>query len=308
MIYKKLNYNTMGNILDVMVSTYKNKEDTAPKTAKLCDVLADKKYKHLVEKIRATTDETEQKKLKLKLPCCTPSCVTEEDGQITHTGIICQDIDFKDNTSVTNFSDFKKLISKIESVAYCSLSASGKGYFALIPISNPAKHLEHFLSLELDFARCGITIDPACKNVNRLRFATYDAEPYINLNAKPYNFVYNPVLTVNDSYPDSPCIDRVEALILEIEDRIIDITGNYPQWFQIGCALANEFGEFGREFFHKVSQYSDLYDADYTDKQFTEYLKSQKDPESKKIHINTLFFYAKQYGIVLSGPEIDFKN
>jgi len=295
----------MRNILDVKVSLYKNKEDKAPKTVILGNILASTKYAALVEKIRSTTDDKHQKELKLKAPAFTPSCVTEEDGSFTHTGLVCLDIDSQHNPDVVNFRDFKKLVSTIENVAYCSISISGKGYFVLIPVSNPEKHLEHFKSLELDFARCGITIDPACKNVNRLRFVSFDEEPYLNLNAKPYTFVYSPVSVANECYSYSPCIDRVEALILEIEDRLIDITGNYSQWFQIGCALANEFGEAGREFFYRVSQYSDLYEEATTDKQFSACLKGLNS--STPIHINTLFHFAKQYGVILASPEIDFK-
>jgi len=294
----------MGNILDVKVSSYKNKDQENPKTVNLREILADKKYRALVEKIRSTTDEEKQKELKLKLPCYTPSCEIGEEG-IIHSGIICLDIDFKDNSHISNFSDFKKLVSKIPEIAYCSLSARGEGYFVLVQIANPKKHKEHFLSLELDFLRCGITIDPSCKNVNRLRFATYDAEPYINLKAKPYTFTYSPALTVNDSFPASPSLDRVTALIDAIEDSLTDITGNYPQWFQIGCALANEFGETGREFFHRVSSYSDLYEDDTTDRQFTACLKGLKS--STPIHINTLFHFAKLNGVIISGPEVDFK-
>jgi len=296
----------MENILHVKVTSYKNKELKDPKTVWLDEFLKDEKYKSLIEKIRMTTDEKEQITLKLRLSGCTPSCVID-NGQIKPSGIMCLDIDFKDNTSVSNFSDFKKLLRKIENVAYCSLSARGQGYFLLVPISNPAKHKEHFKSLEMDFARCGITIDPACKNVNRLRFTTWDPEPYINLKAKPYTFIFSPALTVNTSYPDSPSIDRVEALILEIEDRVIDITVGHGPWLRIGFALANTFGEDpGREFFHRLSMWSDQYEATNVDRQFTNCLKAQ-DPEKKKIHINTLFYIAKEYGVIISGPEIDFK-
>lgn len=297
----------MENNLHVKVSLLKNKEDLAPKTVWLDEILSNEKYKFLVQKIRSITDETEQKKLKLKLPCFMPSCEIDANGKFIHTGIMCVDIDPQHNPDVSNFSDFKELARRIDCVAYCSLSARGQGFFALIPISNPNRHLEHFLSLKLDFARCGITIDPQCKNVNRLRFVTYDADPYINLNAKPYTMVLNPTKPVSVSYPDSPCIDRVEALIFEIENSVTDITEGYDAWFKIGCALANEFGEDGREYYQRVSAWSDQYEASNVDKQFNACLKSQKDSE-KKIHIDTLFYYAKQFGVILNDPAQDFKN
>jgi len=296
----------MENNLHVKVSSFISALNRDSKTVFLDSVLADEKYKPLIEKLRSTTDEKKQALLKSKLPCFSPSCIIGEDGQTTHSGIICVDVDFKDNSEVTNFKDFKKQLPKIENVAYASLSARGQGYFLLIAVSNPAKHKEHFKSLELDFARCGIKIDPACSDIKRLRFVSFDDEPYINPNAKPYTFIYSPALIVNDSYPDSPSIDRVSALIDAIEDSLTDITGNYQQWFQIGCALANTFGENpGREFFHRVSCYSDLYENDTTDRQFTTCLKGLKS--STPISINTLFHFAKLNGVLISGPEVDFK-
>ena len=47
---------------------------------------------------------------------------------------------------------------------------------------------------------------------------------------------------------------KVEAIIQHIFDNRIDITAYEPDWFRIACALANDFWEEWREYFHQVSQ------------------------------------------------------
>lgn len=72
-----------------------------------------------------------------------------------------------------------------------------------------------------------------------------------------------------------------------------DITGDYPQWFKIGCALAHTFGEDGRDMFHRVSRFGNTYDQDSTELKYAECLKTDK------VSIGTFFYYAK-----LSGVEV----
>jgi len=296
----------MENILHIEVPLLKNVRDSAPASVYLDAWLSSNEYKSVIEKLRALPEE-KQKEFKSNLPCILPSLQINKEGQTEHSGLIGVDVDFKDNASAGNFKDLKKLVRLIDCVACCILSARGEGYFLLIPISNPDKHKEHFKSLEIDFARCGIKIDPSCSDVSRKRFCTWDPEPYVNLKAKTYKKIAFTILPTIDSFSDSPCIDRVEALILEIEDRVIDITVGHGPWLRIGFALANTFGEDpGREFFQRLSMWSDQYEATNVDRQFTNCLKAQ-DPEKKKIHINTLFYIAKEYGVIISGPEVDFK-
>ena len=69
----------------------------------------------------------------------------------------------------------------------------------------------------------------------------------------------------------------------------IDITGGYRQWFGIGCALANEFGEDGRSMFNVVSQFSDKYVESITDDQFSSCLEGHYPYK-----IGTFFKFAKE--------------
>jgi hypothetical protein len=44
-------------------------------------------------------------------------------------------------------AQLKQKISNIANVTYCGYSASGLGVWALIPLFDPSKHLEHFKAL-----------------------------------------------------------------------------------------------------------------------------------------------------------------
>jgi hypothetical protein len=104
---------------------------------------------------------------------------------LKHSGLLAVDIDRKDNLHICNFSTIKEQLSKLSCVAYCGVSVSGTGYWALIAIGSPDKHEEHFEFVRQFFESKGLIIDPSCKNVNRLRFYSFDPEGYFNHYAKP---------------------------------------------------------------------------------------------------------------------------
>lgn len=105
-----------------------------------------------------------------------------------HSGFIAIDVDGKDNPGHTP-AELKEIISSIKQVSFCGYSASGNGVWGLMRLADTTKHKQHFEALEDVFQRIGVTIDPACKNVNRLRFASYDPDPYINENAETFRLI-----------------------------------------------------------------------------------------------------------------------
>lgn len=289
------------NIFTRRVSVFAKATDTKPiATATLLQAVTSQKVIRKVEEYRNSGD----KSLKLSIPCFIPSGTFSErkdEALIEHSGVICIDVDAKDNTHVSNFQDLKKLISQIPYVAYCGLSVGGKGYFILIPIKYPDKHREQFKACCEDFERCGIVVDHSCVNVSRLRFMSYDPDAYFNENATIYTRIYQERKAVpkyNKVYGSNTGSD-VERLISEIQSRGIDITGGYQQWLEIGAAIASEFGESGRSYFHAVSQYSTKYDQKATDRKYTDAMKM------RNFNISTLFYYAKQHGIISHEHKVE---
>ena len=300
------------NILKVKVSMFEHAKTNKPlKTVMLYDWLVSKEYKQLVSRLRTCKDENMKKRLKENLPCITPSGVfTTRAAQnlVTHSGFICIDIDKKDNEALKDFSKMKELIPALNCVAYCGLSVSGEGFFILIPISNPNKHNGHFGHLKKDFAACNIIIDKSCKDVSRLRFASYDPTPYINMNAVPYDKIISKTSVPHTKKQIIGCPEKIRRQVNRLINKIdllgIDITGNYKDWFSIGCSIASEFGETGRDIFHTISQFYENYSYKETDKKFNDCLSVQQNHYT----INTLFFHAKQHGVVLSDLKDRFIN
>ena len=298
----------------IIVSLFVNVRASKPKVrVPLFDYLQNPLHKLNIDRLKSQPDEISRKKFKGLLTCITPSGVFSERklaGLHKHTGIICLDIDGKDNNHISDFGLLRDELNKIINVAYCSLSASGNGVFCLIPIRNPQKHKEHFNALQQDFLDLGIIIDKSCSDVTRLRLSSYDEKAYTNKQAIIYNkeLVLTNTKKAREHHPknltpfkpnnvDLNNRQKVIEIINRIEKQEIDITGDYHQWFQIGCAFAKEFGEEGRNFFHSVSRFYNTYNNTYselvTNTQYNKCLET-----SYSISIGTFFYWAKKNNLI----------
>lgn len=87
----------------------------------------------------------------------------------------------------------------------------------------------------------------------------------------------------------------VEVIIQRLEESHTDITSNYADWRDVGFALADEFGESGRDYFHRVSIFYPEYSHSDCDKQYDNCLKAN----GHGVSIKTLFHLVQQAGISL---------
>lgn len=85
--------------------------------------------------------------------------------------------------------------------------------------------------------------------------------------------------------------DDVEIVLQRIEAQRLDITGNQTEWVIIGYALANAFGESGREYFHRVSRFYPTYTRKEAE---SKYNRCLQNPQAT---IGAFFNRAKEYGI-----------
>jgi len=155
-----------------------------------------------------------------------------------------------------------------------------------------------------------ITIDKSCVNVSRLRGYSYDPDCYINTNAEVWNVMptvkeinNSPVIKYN-SINVKNTQSYFEKCINIIQTNCIDMTSHYNEWYILLGALANEFGEMGRQYAHIISQYNTNYKLSETDYYFTQALKT----ENKKADISTFFKYCKDYGIIYKTDNSPKKN
>ena len=291
--------NASKSILNIEVSIFENYLAKTPKNINLLVWLNSKKYFNEVEKIRKTIDEKTKKQLKSKLPAITPSgrfSKRRSDCLTKHSGLLQFDIDFKDNNHIKNYKNLKQQVRNIKEVAYCGLSVSGNGYWGLIPITNPEKHKQHFEALYIKFQELGINIDKTCSDVSRLRGYSYDDNAYFNHQATKFNQVINPKEKLSklkkiyiSSYQNNTSFFQK---ISKIQEYRITIANSYDDWFKIACALANEFGENGRNYFHVISQYHIKYSFRYTENQYNHCLKNKYS-----YTIATFFYYCNLQNI-----------
>lgn len=193
-----------------------------------------------------------------------------KENLVHHSGFICVDID--DHVNVRNSSgevvvveqsldNLFDVLSELPWVVYAAHSVGGQGYFVLIPIGSvDAEHPHewYFECLEQEFLQYGYIIDPACSDVSRLRFLSYDEHPYRNPRAVSYmgraNFIGRAereriaeeerlrhereehYARLNGNNPDRD-LHVTERLVSEIERRSFDITGSYDQCIKIGRSL-----------------------------------------------------------------------
>lgn len=178
------------DISNIKISAFRNmKSQHRPVTISLYEWLTTSKYKDRIEALRNCTDAAVQANMKLELPVCIPSGTFDENLKlIQHSGFIAIDVDAKDNPSYSP-EQIKEKMCSFANVLFCGYSCRGKGVWALIPLLDPTRHFDHFKALEVVFLKMGIVIDNSCHNVNRLRFCSYDSEPYFNYNASVFSLV-----------------------------------------------------------------------------------------------------------------------
>ena len=284
------------NILDVEVSCFRNYQTPhSPKSITLDKWLISNKYSNEVNRIRNTKCKKERNSLKSLLPAITPSGMftyRSSDQLVRHSGFLQVDIDFSDNLHISNYDSLKQELIKIENFAYLGLSVSGNGYWGLVPISQPEKHSAHFDALVKIFKKLGIKIDASCRDFCRLRGYSSDDSHYLNYNAKPFTELVEknkPPLrrTIKSFSNDSNqsfnyCLNEIQRLGIDIS------SGDYKTWYDIGCALANEFGDRGEQYFVIISNQYKGKQSIRPERQFKHCLKSKNG-----FSIGTFFYHCK---------------
>lgn len=289
------------SIFQNQISVYNGVTDNTGTRMPLGTFLFCKEYKDDILRLRAVFDKEKRNALKRSLPQATISGVfspTRAKNNLSqHSGLICVDIDAKDNPDILDWETLKQDLSVLPQIAYCALSVSGKGLFLVIPLRYPEKHLQQFRQLQIDFRKMGIMIDSACSDITRLRCLSYDEHPIINENATLYEGVYvekpkHKSFPTCFIYEGENTSAEVAVCCRKIQQCGIDITASYDDWLKVGCALAT-LGESGRSLFHICSRQNAKYNAAKTDKMFTDLLRRNY----QQVNIGTFFWMCKQYGI-----------
>src|SRR6185503_3457737 len=251
------------------ISLYKNAYDidSSEQTTihEFLEDIRNGKWQDYVLPIRAIKDNEERKKAKTKVPCVAMSGTFRnhrDSAIISHSGYIAIDIDkYEPNEA-------KEILAPDPYIYSVFTAISGTGVCALFLIDG-SKHDEAFKGIqEYLYANYSINIDPAASNVSRYRYISFDPDIYIasERDKKTERFILyskykepkeiQPIIFVNSDF---------EKIIKQIQDRQLNMCEEYPIWLRCGYALAEHFGEKGRNYFHIISCYSDKYNTDDCD-------------------------------------------
>uniref|UniRef100_UPI004048898E DUF3987 domain-containing protein n=1 Tax=Algoriphagus sp. TaxID=1872435 RepID=UPI004048898E len=232
----------------------------------------------------------------------------KDGGLIKHSELLT--IDFDHVADVTLLKE-RLIEDEYLETELIYVSPSGEGVKCIIKIDlSKGTHREYFEAVSNYIkAIYSIEIDESGKDVSRACFLCHDADVFINPKylgkgnpnpTKPFDLdKWKTKATPKSEQKakmtpvNNDTTSHVEELIQQIESRRIDLTTTYTDWIRVGFALAHEFGEQGREYFHRVSQMHSKYSREECDRQYTNCLKSN----GSGVGIGTFFQMCKDEGI-----------
>lgn len=98
--------------------------------------------------------------------------------------------------------------------------------------------------------------------------------------------------------------EKVEQLISQIEGNALDITRGVQEWFKLACSLYSEFGEDGRGYFRRISQFHPDYKQSEADKTFDKAALKHDG----KVTIGSFWAFCKEYGVELDYDALVAKH
>lgn len=251
---------------------------------------------------------------------------------IQHSGWMCIDIDdhfySRDSSGAVreytqSLEDVPAKLSKLPWVSYAAHSVGGVGYYALIPLAKMPidgmsiieSHEWYFDCLVQEFAQMGVSIDPACRDVTRLRFCSYDPNPVVRRPPSQTQFYHGvagfesrnernarlaeesrryAMAQRNASRAKSDqdwSLKNIDECCTKMERLGINLCESYDDWRSMGLSLAAHFGESGSSFFHRISRMSSKYNASNTDKFYASFLRTVSGSSSSGRSISILTAY-----------------
>ena len=136
-----------------------------------------------------------------------------------HSGLIVLDFDHID------VDGSKTILATDQYIYACWISPSGEGLKALVQVSNPESHRDHFRSLQAYFDNeYGLEVDPSGINESRACFDSYDPEIVVNKSAKVFGQVLSEralnqkAVFSEENYTDYNKLAVVSSMIRKAED------------------------------------------------------------------------------------------
>ena len=218
----------------------------------------------------------------------------------TVTGLIQIDID-----KVNDPEQLKTQICADPHTLACFISPSGNGVKAIVRTDASAKvdgaqldKLNEHKSIYAIAQRYykqhfNVQIDTQCSDISRVMYYSYDPEIYINLDATPLQELQELQELKSKSKPKAK---RIPKKVLDIVEQIESsgMSLSYDDRFKMGMSFVNEYGEQGRELFHRISRNHENYNAEKFDAKLNDFLESSRG----EISLGSFFHIAKEHGFI----------
>jgi len=265
------------------------------------------RYIHQLDEISATEDKKLRSSLKKKyLPAATISALLRSrsanlalrDKIVHYNGIVVLDFD-----DVYNLEEAKKKVAALPYVYYVGLSASKRGFYAIIPTDNVdyLKHSMYFVALSREMRDLGLRIDANCCDVTRLRFVSYDPSPLFNPRCQLFTMPGDMELSMFDAglasvkkVSQNDKLTKVLSYAAEWTKRKLCLD-NHNDWFLMGMALS-EFGEEGWNVLCQMAGASGHYCDEKHRKQYEWFMS-----HDRHVGVGTFFYKCHEYGVILKG-------
>lgn len=293
------------------------------------EITLDKVYQlvtgHWLEKstlhLRHINDKSKNREFKSKyFPFVTFSGTftqRKEEALIKHSGYLVMDFDHIEAPHQLKLQLLKDKHFETELI-FISPNGTGLKWVVSINVTEEINHGQWFDAISRYIQQTyKIEVDKSGRDVARVCFLSYDQDAFLHPRHgrmimqwpgeiylvkrekfHPGKWV-NQIITKQSIKPapiDKNLTRRqyhVEVILRRIENYQVDLTCNYEDWLKIGFSFADEFGETGRNYFHRVSRFYKEYDVAACDRQFDKCLQGKKSG----ITIKTFFAAAKDAGI-----------
>jgi len=158
--------------------------------------------------------------LKSKLRCFSPAALLQSRAkgnvvEISRSGLMQLDFDYVDIQDY-DIDELKQAVFSLPFIAFCGLSCSGKGFYALALIAEPERlneYAEHCFDVFL--TKYGIKVDRSKgRNVNDLRYLSYDANMLFRENPEILKIKrFKPSKPVTRPYNSQPAFTGKNTLL-----------------------------------------------------------------------------------------------
>ena len=280
------------------ISIYNNVKQTETTETILLSAFLDSiqsgKWQDKVLKIRTITDKDLRRAEKINLPNVTVSGIfgkrVDNDCK-NHSGFIAIDIDDLGK----EVEGTRELLKHDPYIYSCFTSVSGTGLCLLIKI-NPEKHRESFEGIaDYLIKKYQIIVDPTGVNPSRTRFVSYDPDLFLNEDSLTFK-KYLPKPKARKITATVFVQSEFDEVVSKMVDANVSCVEDYRDWRDIAFGLADQFGEAGRQYFHRLSSCSTKYEQSMCDRQYSHAI-ARNGKQTNKITIATIYWFAKAAGI-----------